>query len=135
MPYRKDLFLASLDRCRAKPGFTQAFYSTLLDTDEAIRNRFRFTKFEEQVQKFDEALDICITAVDGDPDGLARLRELGRSHDMDHHNILPEWYPIWVESMVATATECDPKWDAETEEAWRTILGQIASRVASFYNG
>ncbi|TWT73477.1 hypothetical protein Pla123a_38130 [Posidoniimonas polymericola] len=133
MPFRKDRFLASLKRCRESERFAHEFYARLRAKDDAIRDRFRFTDFETQVKKFNEALDICVDATEGKQEALARLRELGVTHDIDHHNILPDWYELWIEALLQTAEESDPQWNAETAAAWRSLLERITGRMASFY--
>ena len=131
----KDRFLESLDRCKASESFLACFYDRLLDADPEIRLRFRFTNMERQQAMLEGALRVCSSAVAGEPDGLAQLRELGRTHDRDHHDISPEWYPVWINSIVATAAEYDPEWSEEIESIWRSILQHVTHRMASQYNG
>lgn len=134
MQYAKDEFLASLARCREVGNFTEAFYERLLASDDEIRKKFRFTDMEAQQVKLSKSLDICAAATAGDSEALTTLRELGKSHDRWHLDIRPEWYPLWIESIVATAKECDPKWNTEIEAAWRRVLGLVTKRIASFYD-
>ena len=134
MAYPKDIFLESLNRCREAGDFTAAFYENLLNTDEEIRHRFRLTDMERQREKLNKSLDLCAAATAGDPDGLAELRELGKLHSRLRLDIHPEWYPLWIEAIVATASQFDPEWDEEVDASWRRVLGLVTERIASFYD-
>ena len=131
----KELFLASLTRCNAVEGFLTNFYVDFMNTDPAIKERFRYTKIERQVRMLAESLQVTSDAISGKPEALARLKELGQTHDKYHHNARPEWYSIWIDSLVDAASHADPEWSAELETIWRKMLSFITHRMGSMYEG
>lgn len=135
MDSAKDLFLASLARCQSAPGFIEAFYKRFLASNEELRQRFRFTDMASLYAKVAESMRVCGAATRGTPEGLARLRELGRTHDRLHHDARPEWHALWIDAMTTTASEHDPEWSPRIEAAWRTTLGLVTKRMARFYEG
>lgn len=133
--YSRETFAASLARCRESADFSAAFYERLLASDDDIRAKFRFTNMKAQRSMLEQALVVCGDVVAGKPEALARLGELGRSHDAMHLDIRPEWYPLWLEAIVKTASEFDPQWTPEVRQAWQSVLGPVTKRIASFYDG
>ncbi|QDU89575.1 hypothetical protein Pla175_29670 [Pirellulimonas nuda] len=132
--YAKDVFALSLDRCLQSERFVRAFYQRLLASSDEIAAKFRFTDMDRQRGMLESSLKLCGDAVAGTPEGLAQLTETGRSHDRFHRDVKPEWYPLWLDAIVATAADFDPKWSPEVEQAWRTVLGFVTARIASFYD-
>ena len=134
MEYAKDLFLESLDRCLENKEFIPAFYDQLLSKSDEIRERFSLVDMQKQKQILADSLVICAQSVEGKPEALAHLNEIGHSHDKYHLNILPEWYPIWIDAIVATASQFDPDWSEDFEQAWRKLLSFVTKRISSKYD-
>jgi len=132
--YARDVFELSLGRCLQSEDFLRTFYQRLLASSDAIAEKFRFTDMDRQRNMLESSLKLCKEAVAGTPEGLAQLTEIGRSHDRFHRDIKPEWYPLWLDSLVVTAADFDPKWSPEIEQAWRHVLGFVTARIASFYD-
>ena len=131
----RDVFLASLERCQQSDGFVREFYGRFMASSEEIRLRFRFTDMDRQVELLSESLRLCGAALGGDPNGLAKVQEIGRTHDKYHHNIHPKWYTLWLDALVATAAEHDAEWNSDVERAWRRALLHVIDRIVSMYEG
>ncbi len=131
----KEAFLASLARCQATEGFLTNFYVEFMGSNPEIKDRFRFTKIEQQVRMLDESLRVTCDAITGGPEGLARLKELGKTHDKFHHNARPEWYANWINALVDSASHSDPEWSENLETVWRKMLSFITQRMSSMYEG
>ena len=54
---------------------------------------------------------------DAHPDLLASIAE---KHDINHLNIKPYFYALWLDSLIAAAKSIDPLFDAEI--LWRETL-------------
>ena len=62
-----------------------------------------------------------MASAEGDAAALY-LEYIARRHDRHHLNIDPELYDFWLEALIDTACEFDDEFDAEVEQAWRTVM-------------
>jgi len=124
----KEAFLASLERCEASDRFAPRFYRRFLSASEEIARMFRFTDFSRQQRMLIKSLELSAKATLGDPEGLREIQARTESHQ--RLAITAEMYDVWLASAIATARECDPEWDAEIQQAWRTLLGFIVRHMA-----
>lgn len=129
----KDRFLSSLERCSSNEKFIPTFYDRFLGTSEAIRAKFANTDFEKQNQMLLRSLKLAAGATSGDAKSLREIRERAESHNRKNLNIEPRFYDVWLESVIATASECDPVWNDEIGEAWETILGFVIKHMIKYY--
>lgn len=129
----KERFLQSLDRCAADEAFIPSFYDRFLSTSDEVRNRFRFTDFEQQNQMLLRSLQLIAGATTGDLASLRELRERAETHDRHHLNIEPHLYDLWLDSVVKTVQEYDEQWDESTESAWRVILEHAVQQMTRYY--
>ncbi len=84
---------------------------------------FRFTDFSRQQRMLVKSLELSAKATVGDPEGLREIQARTETHG--RMAITREMYDLWLAAAIATARECDPRWDAAIEQAWRTLLGFI----------
>lgn len=61
------------------------------------------------------------------------LEYIAKRHDRHHLNIEPELYEFWLEALIDTARECDGEFDAEVEQAWRTVMRYGIDYMVSHY--
>jgi hemoglobin-like flavoprotein len=118
------LFLASLNRCLAEPGFIAAFYDRFLRSSSEVRRKFRHTDMERQMQVLADTLFVVANAVQGEEGSLARseLPKLAKRHSRTEMDIGPHLYGLWTECLVATAKATDKQFDGSVEAAWRETL-------------
>jgi hemoglobin-like flavoprotein len=50
------------------------------------------------------------------------MEAIAYTHAHDHMDIKPEFYPLWLESMLRTIKAHDPNFSEVLEEAWREVL-------------
>lgn len=131
----KKSFLASFSRCLKKENFLEVFYEKFISSNPEIKEKFRFVDFGRQTKMLANSIGVTISAIDGQQEGLAKLKELTVSHNRHHHDAKPEWYPLWIESLVETASETDPEWSEELETIWHSMLEMITKKMVSGYEG
>jgi hemoglobin-like flavoprotein len=120
----RDVFLASLNRCLAEPGFIAGFYERFLRSSREVREKFRGTNMERQFRVLADSLYIMANAVQGEEGSVARsdLPRLAERHDRHHLDVGPHLYGLWTDCLVATAKATDPQFDDAVEVAWRETL-------------
>ena len=132
-PTPREVFAQSVARCVTVEGFIPAFYERFLGSSDEIKKHFRFTDFEKQNKMLARSLELCAGATAGEPEALAEIAERATTHDRNHLNIEPRLYGIWLESIIATASDCDDQWTDATEAAWRRILGHVVDHMVRKY--
>ena len=119
-----DVFLASLKRCLAAPGFLEAFYERFIGSSEEVRERFRTTDMKRQARVLEDSLYVVANAIQGEENSLARgaLPAIAARHGRQDLDIPPGLYDLWTECLVETARAHDPQLTPAVEAAWREAL-------------
>lgn len=116
-----DAFHASLARASADPCFLDVFYARFMASAPEIAAVFSGKDMEQLKRKLRSSLHVMIFAIDGAPGADMYLDYLGKVHT--RLEIAPRMYDAWLDSLVATAAECDPQFDAELDAVWRAVVG------------
>jgi len=121
----RDTFLASLGRCRATPGFLDAFYQRFVASSDEVRAKFAKTDMLRQVQMLEDTLFVVANAVQGEEGSPARsdLPRIAERHSRRDLDIGPELYDLFLECLIVTVRTHDPKFTPEVEAAWRAVMG------------
>jgi hemoglobin-like flavoprotein len=119
-----DLFLHSLRRCLAVPGFLEGFYDRFVGSSEEVREKFRGVDLKRQTRMLEDSLYVVAVAVQGEEGSPARgaLPWLAARHSRHDLDIRPELYDLWIGCLVETARAHDPEFGPEVETAWRETL-------------
>ena len=119
-----SVFLASLKRCLAAPGFLAAFYDRFTGSSEEVREKFRGVDMQRQARVLEDSLYVVAVAVQGEEGSLARgdLPRLAERHSRRDLDIRPELYDVWAQCLVETARVHDPEWADDVAGAWRDTL-------------
>lgn len=124
----------SYERCAALGDeFFDSFYANLVDQKSAIAQMFAQTDMQKQNDLIEDGIRHLIAFAEGDSASKERLRELGRSHGRRHINVPPEFYPLWVESLMRAFREHDPEFTPELEAQWRTVIAPGIALMVSLY--
>ena len=129
----KEIFLHSLERCVSSKKFIASFYQRFLAASDEIREKFKHTDFEQQNKMLVRSLKLAAGATAGEANSLQELRDRAETHDRHHLDIKPELYDHWRNAIIATASEFDPQWNDEIEEAWRSVLGYVINHMIKYY--
>lgn len=118
-------FVDSYARVGAKDletgGFLDAFYRRFVDSSPAVAEKFKDTDMNRQREMLRVSLDHMVYfAIDKEEN--AEITRVAEAHAKTGANIPGHLYENWLDSLLATASEFDPEFDAETEAAWRSAL-------------
>ena len=121
----RDVFLASLGRCRATAGFLDAFYQRFVASSDEVRAKFAKTDMMRQVRVMEDTLFVVANAVQGEEGSPARsdLPRIAERHSRRDLDIRPELYDLFLECLIVTVRTHDPKFTPEVEAAWREVMG------------
>lgn len=115
-----ELFHDSFQRCRAREDFFDIFYSRFLDSSDEIANIFKDVNVEHVKKMVKDSLFLKLMASDGSAFGTKKLMALGESHDK--YGVRPEHYQLWLDALMSTVEEIDPRYDINIDQAWREVM-------------
>lgn len=115
-----DLVFQSYGRCCKQDAFFVDFYNYFMSSSELIKNRFINTDMAAQRHLLRNGIMQLILYSRGMSD--RKLRALGESHNRHQYDIKPEWYGLWLDSLMRTVRQHDPEYTPELEHAWRDVL-------------
>ena len=127
------LFGDSYERCRRHGHFLDRFYDRLLSSSAEVADLFAHTDFRRQKASLAAALYAMMSFARRNPAPPPELERIAQKHSRQGHNIRPELYGLWQDALLATVRECDAKFDADSERAWRRIIGASTDFMLARY--
>jgi hemoglobin-like flavoprotein len=121
----ESIFDHSFERCRNRQqdgqSFFSQFYSRYLAVDPRVAEAFRNTDMEAQQRMLERSFYRLLTfyATNSADD---YIEQIAISHNRHHHNITPDLYDLWLETLLQTVADYDPEYDDDIELAWRLVL-------------
>ena len=64
---------------------------------------------------------------------LAAVEKLGETHSRQGHDIKPQFYELWLDSLCETLEEHDPEFSPELEATWRGEMRNGIKLIISQY--
>lgn len=112
--------------------FVDAFYDRLLASSPEVRAKFAETDFEKQKQVLMLSLAF-ISAYAGSGQPNAVIEKIALSHGRGGHDIVPEYYDLWLSCLIDTVREYDPEWSPDVESAWRKTMAPGIAYMKAHY--
>ena len=129
------IFGDSLQRCSSHPDFLDLFYEAFLGSSPKVREKFANTDFEKQKRALHASLNLMLRAAREEDLGPPRyLDELARRHGAHDLDIGAEYYDLWLDSLLATVSVCDPQASEEVRAAWEKVMGVGIRYLCARYN-
>ncbi|MBN67197.1 MAG: globin [Rickettsiales bacterium] len=125
----------SYGRCLGQDDFWGRFYEYLLKSSPKIAEKFANTDFEKQKVLVKNSLNFVIMYAD-DPTGRfakGKLEHVGDIHSHNNIDIPPNMYPLWIDSLINTVRDYDPKFTPELEKEWRAVVNPAIELLKSRY--
>ena len=131
-PYRK-LFNNSFQRAIIPDpnSFYKRFYEILISGDQRIADLFEKTFMNLQREMLKQSMT-HIMSFSATLEPSKELIELAEMHGRGKLKIPPEFFDIWLESMIKTVEEFDPKFDENVEIAWRVMMAPGVAFMQSY---
>ena len=127
-------FSDSLARCNSNPAFVERFYEIFLAASPKVKEKFAHTDFARQRAALRASLDaMLLAAKDPEKNPHEYLHDLAERHSSRDRNIGAELYDLWLDSLLATVTEFDPKNSPDVQAAWERVMMVGISYLLSRY--
>ncbi len=128
-----DDFHDSLERCGLSSKFLQDFYKRFVASSPEIADKFASTNFKTQARVLKTSLYMAMLASDRNHEAREYLDRIAERHGREVLNIKPEYYDLWLESMIATVQEHDPLYSSDVEQVWRNFMLPAIEYMKSRY--
>lgn len=132
-PSPHDLAQHSYSRCLRTPDFFRDFYAHLLASDESIEPMFSGTVTPRQHKLLQHGIGLLLS-FGNNPDEVL-LERLAVRHSVNGINVRPALYTNFVDSLLVTIAQHDPKFDETIADAWRAALSPGLEFMKSRYEG
>lgn len=115
-------FHDSLERCGDSASFLGRFYEIFLASSPEIAKKFADTDLKTQTRVLKTSFYMAILAADREHGAQIYLHRIAERHNRKGLNIKPEYYTLWLESLILAVSEFDPHFDEEIEQVWRSFM-------------
>lgn len=97
-------------------NFFQAFYENFLQTSPQIADKFKNTDMEKQQKLLKKSFyHLLVFYASNHADDY--LEKIAIGHSQRELDIRPEWYELWLDSLINTLAEFDPDFNDSVELA------------------
>jgi len=114
--------IESYKRVAGEPGFLDRFYERFMERDPDVRRRFAGVDMARQRFVLGRAVTLLLQHASGMERGVESLREMAVRHGPLDLDIPPHLYDLWLDALVETVAEHDPRFSPELEAGWRALL-------------
>lgn len=128
-----EQFHDSLERCGPATEFLGRFYQLFIASSPEIAVRFADTNLKAQARVLKTSFYMAMLASDQCSEAQEYLDRIAKRHSHLDLDIKPEFYDLWLDSMIAVVAESDPQFDADIELAWRVFMGPAIEFMKSRY--
>jgi hemoglobin-like flavoprotein len=105
---------------RGKTFFKQ-FYDTFFSKSGEISEKFANVDMSTQIGVLQKSMvhiiSFYVTKTDTE-----YLLSIARTHSRDEYDIKPEYYDVWLESLLETVRILDPEFEDKIELAWQLAM-------------
>ena len=126
-----EIVFQSYGRCCNNEQFFVDFYDQFMSSSTEIRGLFVDTDMPAQRHLLRNGIMQLVLHARGLPD--SKLQALGKSHSREGFNIRPEWYDLWLDALLVTLGQHDPKFDTSVAGAWRRAIAPGIDCIRSAY--
>ncbi len=128
-----EIFHDSLERCGPASKFLGRFYVIFKASSKDVAQKFVGTDFTTQIRILKTSFYMAMLAADQPADTQCYLQRIAESHNRDHLDIKPEFYDLWLESLIQAVQEFDVDYDETVGSAWRQMMTPAIEYLKSKY--
>ncbi len=120
-----EVFSASFSRVMGEgaynPEFTSRFYEIFLASSPRIEELFANTNMSRQKTMLHDSLGMLVD-FNVHKTITPQMQHLAAVHGPGDRNIPPDTYGLWLNSLLQTVSEMDPRFDPQVSMAWRLTM-------------
>lgn len=112
--------------------FFAAFYAAFIANDERVAGKFRNTDMARQRQMLKDSLDQMLY-FSIDKCSSETIERIAARHGPGGVDITPDFYDLWMESLLETVKRYDPDYDDNIDIAWRVNMAPGIALMKALY--
>ena len=101
--------------------FFQTFYGIFFSKSDEICNKFVDVDMAAQVGVLQKSIVHIISFYVAKTDN-EYLHSIAMTHSRGQYDIKPEYYDVWLESLIETVRKIDPEYEEDIELAWQLAM-------------
>ena len=120
MQHLIEQFHDSLQRCQQNAEFFQHFYRRFWQADPQIPQLFAGVHMRQQELMLQASLHMVMLASQNNVAATVYLQHIAEKHQQF---AIPAYlYDVWLECLMQTVAETDPKYSDEVATAWQAVM-------------
>ncbi len=123
----------SYGRIVTKNCLIARFYEIFIRSSAHVAAKFTNTNFEHQYQVLDQSLTMSLLFAEGNMIASRAMDRIRESHNRHHLNIAPEYYDLWLDSLIKAISEIDPEFTPQLESQWRLVMSRAIEYIRGGY--
>ncbi len=129
----RQLFNNSFQRAIAPDSnkFYGRFYEILIAADPQIAELFTKIDIDRQIVMLKQSMTLVIS-FSATLKPSSEMKKMAKLHGKDKLNIPAGYYDIWLNCMIETLEEFDPKFDEYIETSWRVMMAPGIAYLKTF---
>jgi hemoglobin-like flavoprotein len=125
---------ASFGRAINKGDFIARFYEIFMASDPEVADKFANTDMEKQKKLLMQGINLSIMFAEGNPLGKHGIDRIRHTHSKSELDIHPEYYQLWLDSLLKAVNEFDQQIDEESNQQWRDMLQITIDYITDGYD-
>ncbi len=121
----------SYGRCLLDGQFFDKFYDRFTAASPEVAQRFRNTDMKRQKTMMRLSLSMLVMFVEGKPIARPSLEAIQKTHGAGRYEIPARLYDVWLECLIQTLRECDPRFDDALEQQWQQAMQKGIDFIAA----
>lgn len=102
-------------------SFFDAFYDNFIASSPMVASHFQDTDMKRQKMMLEKSFySLFIFYATNNANDY--LKNIAQQHSKRGHNVPPELYDLWLESLIETVADYDPEFNMDIELSWRVVL-------------
>ena len=129
-----EVFHDSFRRCQNSPAFVARFYDRFISANPEVAAKFAGVEMRKQRKVLQASLLMVMLACQGNDAAQQYLGSIAARHARTQLDIRPDLYDLWLECLIETVAEMDPRFSDAVEQAWRQVMAHGISYMKSRYD-
>ncbi len=113
--------------------FFSKFYEKFMSTSPEVRDKFKNTDMKRQKKMLKLALYQMLSFF-MHKKSADYMQGIAESHAKKDKDIAPHLYELWLDSLVDTVKELDPKFDPDVGLAWKSVMSMGITYMKDRYD-
>ncbi|MFC1747550.1 hypothetical protein ACFL2V_01955 [Pseudomonadota bacterium] len=123
----------SYGRVVTQDALIKTFYEKFVRSSSHVAAKFSNTDFDKQYEMLDQSLTMALLFSQGNMIAARTMDRIRESHNRHNLKISPEFYDLWINSLIEAIAELDSEFTPVLEGQWRTVMQKALDHIKGGY--